>query len=64
VRIPDADLTCKLLGHPPLIGHVQIATVLSRAESDSEVNYASVLGHLDASGMVLYRTRVQAAEPR
>ena len=45
---PRRDLTRKLLGHPPLIGHVQIAAVLSRAESDSEVNYASVLGHLDA----------------
>jgi hydroxypyruvate isomerase len=51
VQITEGDLSRKLSDYLPLIGHVQIAAVPSRAEPDEgEVNYEAVLRHLDAIG--------------
>lgn len=55
VQITEGDLSRKLSDYLPLIGHVQIAAVPSRAEPDEgEVNYEAVLRHLDAIGYAGY----------
>jgi hydroxypyruvate isomerase len=51
VQIMSGDLIRRFEAHLPLIGHVQIAAVPSRAEPDEgEVNYASVFEALDRLG--------------
>lgn len=51
VQIVEGDLTRRLEMLMPLIGHVQIAAVPSRAEPDEgEVDYSWLLGKLDALG--------------
>lgn len=51
VQITEGDLSRKLAEYLPLIGHVQIAAVPSRAEPDEgEVNYEALLRHLDGLG--------------
>ena len=51
VQIMQGDLTKRIERHWPLIGHVQIAAVPSRAEPDEgEVNYPAVCAALDAMG--------------
>jgi len=51
VQIMQGDLIRRMERHLPLIGHVQIAAVPSRAEPDEgEVNYPEVLAALDAMG--------------
>ena len=51
VQIMQGDLTKRIERHLPLIGHVQIAAVPSRAEPDEgEVNYPAVCAALDAMG--------------
>lgn len=47
VQISEGDLTQRLTDLLPLIGHVQIAAVPSRAEPDrGEVDYRHILAHL------------------
>jgi len=51
VQIMQGDLIRRIERHLPLIGHVQIAAVPSRAEPDEgEVNYPAVWAALDAMG--------------
>jgi hydroxypyruvate isomerase len=51
VAIAEGDVTRKLEKYLPLIGHVQIAAVPSRAEPDEgEINYADVLATLQRIG--------------
>jgi hydroxypyruvate isomerase len=51
VQIMSGDLITRFEKHLPLIGHVQIAAVPSRAEPDEgEINYAGVFDALDRLG--------------
>jgi 2-dehydrotetronate isomerase len=51
VQIMQGDLIKRIERHLPLIGHVQIAAVPSRAEPDEgEVDYPAVCATLDAMG--------------
>lgn len=51
VQIMQGDLIARLKTHLPLIGHVQIAAVPSRAEPDEgEVNYRGIVAALDDLG--------------
>jgi hydroxypyruvate isomerase len=51
VQIMQGDLIKRIERHLPLIGHVQIAAVPSRAEPDEgEIHYAAVCAALDAMG--------------
>ncbi len=51
VQIMGGDLITRFEKHLPLIGHVQIAAVPSRAEPDEgEVNYPAVIAALDRLG--------------
>lgn len=51
VQVMSGDLIRRFEAHQPLIGHVQIAAVPSRAEPDEgEVNYANVFEALDRLG--------------
>jgi len=51
VQIMQGDLIRRIERHLPLIGHVQIASVPSRAEPDEgEINYPAVWAALDAMG--------------
>jgi hydroxypyruvate isomerase len=51
VGIAEGDITRKLEKYLPMIGHVQIAAVPSRAEPDEgEVNYHAIFATLDAIG--------------
>jgi hydroxypyruvate isomerase len=51
VQIMQGDLINRIARHLPLIGHVQIAAVPSRAEPDEgEVNYPAVSAALDKLG--------------
>lgn len=55
VQIAEGDLTRRIERFAPVIGHVQVAGVPSRAEPDqSEVNLAVVLGALEAAGYAGY----------
>ena len=63
VQIMSGDLITRFEKHLPLIGHVQIAAVPSRAEPDEgEINYpARVRGARPARLVRLDRLRIQAA---
>jgi hydroxypyruvate isomerase len=51
VQIVSGDLVRRLEAHLPLIGHVQVAAVPSRAEPDEgEVNYREIFATLDRLG--------------
>jgi hydroxypyruvate isomerase len=51
VQIEGGDLTARFARFQPIIGHIQIAAVPSRAEPDEgEVNYAAVIDMIDRSG--------------
>lgn len=51
VQVMEGDLTTRLRRHFPLIGHVQIAAVPSRAEPDrGEVHYPALLAELAGLG--------------
>jgi 2-dehydrotetronate isomerase len=51
VQIVGGDLLRRFERHQPVIGHVQIAAVPSRAEPDEgEVNYRTILAELDRLG--------------
>ena len=51
VQIMQGDLIRRIEAHLPLIGHVQIAAVPSRAEPDEgEIDYAGILRALDRIG--------------
>lgn len=51
VQISQGDLITRITRHLPLIGHVQVAAVPSRAEPDEgEINYAAVLAALAHHG--------------
>ena len=51
LQITEGDLTRRLEALLPIIGHVQIAAVPSRAEPDEgEIDYAHILQHLDNLG--------------
>jgi len=51
VQIEGGDLTTRFARHLPLVGHVQIAAVPSRAEPDEgEVNYPAIFDMLDRTG--------------
>ena len=51
VQIVSGDLITRFEKHLPLIGHVQIAAVPSRAEPDEgEINYSGVFAALDRLG--------------
>jgi hydroxypyruvate isomerase len=51
LQITEGDLTRRLETLLPIIGHVQIAAVPSRAEPDEgEIDYAHILAHLDRLG--------------
>lgn len=51
VQIVGGDLITRFEKHLPLVGHVQIAAVPSRAEPDEgEINYPGVFGALDRLG--------------
>jgi len=53
VQIVGGDLITRFEKHLPLVGHVQIAAVLSRAEPDEgEINYPGVFAALDRLGWV------------
>ncbi len=55
VQIEGGDLTARFARHHPVVGHVQIAAVPSRAEPDEgEVNYAAILDMLDRSDYAGY----------
>jgi hydroxypyruvate isomerase len=50
-QITEGDLSHKLVSYLPLIGHVQIAAVPSRAEPDEgEIHYPALMDLLDAKG--------------
>jgi len=50
VQIEGGDLITRFARHHPVIGHVQVAAVPSRAEPDEgEVNYAAIFDTLDRS---------------
>jgi hydroxypyruvate isomerase len=50
VQIEGGDLMTRFARHFPIVGHVQIAAVPSRAEPDEgEVNYAAILDMIDRS---------------
>jgi 2-dehydrotetronate isomerase len=50
-QIEGGDLTARFARHQPMVGHVQIAAVPSRAEPDEgEVNYTAILDMIDRSG--------------
>lgn len=51
VQIEGGDLTARFARFHPVIGHIQIAAVPSRAEPDEgEVNYAAVIDMIERSG--------------
>jgi hydroxypyruvate isomerase len=51
LQITEGDLTRRLETFLPIIGHVQIAAVPSRAEPDEgEIDYGHILKHLDRLG--------------
>jgi len=51
VQVSEGDLMTRLARHLPLIGHVQIAAVPSRAEPDEgEVHYPAILAELERLG--------------
>jgi hydroxypyruvate isomerase len=51
VQIEAGDLITRFQQHFPVIGHVQVAAVPSRAEPDEgEVNYANLFGMIDRAG--------------
>jgi hydroxypyruvate isomerase len=51
VQIEGGDLVTRFARHLPLVGHVQIAAVPSRAEPDEgEVNYPAIFDMLDRTG--------------
>jgi len=51
VQIASGDLIARFEKHLPLVGHVQIAAVPSRAEPDEgEINYPGVFAALDRLG--------------
>lgn len=51
VGVSEGDITRKLERYLPIIGHIQIAAVPSRAEPDEgEVAYAGLLNHIDEVG--------------
>jgi hydroxypyruvate isomerase len=51
VQIEGGDLMTRFAKHQPLVGHVQIAAVPSRAEPDEgEVNYPAIFDMLDRTG--------------
>ncbi len=51
MQIVSGDLITRFEKHLPLIGHVQIAAVPSRAEPDEgEINYPAVFAALDRLG--------------
>jgi hydroxypyruvate isomerase len=51
VQIMEGDLTMRLRRHAPIIGHVQLAAVPSRAEPDEgEINLGHVFNTLDEIG--------------
>lgn len=51
VAVTEGDIITKLRRHQPVIGHVQIAAVPSRAEPDEgEINYPAIFDVLDAMG--------------
>jgi 2-dehydrotetronate isomerase len=51
VGVADGDIMMKLQKYLPMIGHVQIAAVPSRAEPDEgEINYAAIFSVLDRIG--------------
>ena len=51
VQIVSGDLITRFEKHLPLVGHVQIAAVPSRAEPDEgEINYPAVFEALDRLG--------------
>ena len=55
VQIVSGDLITRFQKHQPLIGHVQIAAVPSRAEPDEgEINYPGVFAALDRLGWAGY----------
>ena len=55
VQIVGGDLITRFQQHQPLIGHVQIAAVPSRAEPDEgEINYPGVFAALDRLGWAGY----------
>jgi len=55
VQIVGGDLLTRFEKHQPLIGHVQIAAVPSRAEPDEgEINYPGVFAALDRLGWAGY----------
>jgi hydroxypyruvate isomerase len=55
VQIEGGDLMARFARHHPVVGHVQIAAVPSRAEPDEgEVNYPAILDMLDRSGYAGY----------
>jgi hydroxypyruvate isomerase len=54
-QIEGGDLMTRFARHLPIVGHVQIAAVPSRAEPDEgEVNYAALFEMLDRSGYAGY----------
>jgi hydroxypyruvate isomerase len=51
VQIEGGDLMTRFARHQPIIGHVQVAAVPSRAEPDEgEVNFPAIFAMLDRSG--------------
>jgi hydroxypyruvate isomerase len=55
VQIVSGDLITRFKAHQPLIGHVQIAAVPSRAEPDEgEINYPGIFAELDRLGWAGY----------
>jgi hydroxypyruvate isomerase len=51
VQIVSGDLITRFEKHLPLVGHVQIAAVPSRAEPDEgEINYPQIFAALDRLG--------------
>ena len=55
VQIEGGDLMARFARHQPVVGHVQIAAVPSRAEPDEgEVNYPAIFDMLDRSGYTGY----------
>ena len=51
LQIMEGDLTRRLTALLPVIGHIQIAGVPSRAEPDrGEVDFAHILNHIDSLG--------------
>jgi hydroxypyruvate isomerase len=55
VQIEGGDLMTRFARYQPIVGHVQIAAVPSRAEPDEgEINYAAILDMLDRSDYAGY----------